>query len=171
MAKPITDPIERIMKRITITESGCWEYHSLNAQGYGVIGVGGDNGPRLRVHRVTYERFVGPIPDGLCIDHLCRNRACCNPDHLEPVTQAENVKRGVRKTKQTRCKWGHEFTPENTTSGSKGERACRECIEYRIRVIRTAVKALGIGHTQYRAQYGQSIRTAERILNELENAS
>lgn len=126
MGRPPTDPLDRILARITITESGCWEYPTHNENGYGVIGAGPRKSPTLRTHRVTYERLVGPIPEGHEIDHLCRNRACCNPEHLEPVTRSENVRRGLRKTMQTHCKNGHEFTPDNTRTTSR-QRICKAC--------------------------------------------
>ena len=87
---------------------------------------------RLRlVHRLVYEVTVGPIPDGLTIDHLCRNRACVNPDHLEPVSMRENVLRGIgytaEKARQTHCKRGHPFDLVNTYRMPSGGRDCRIC--------------------------------------------
>lgn len=85
-------------------------------------------------HRAVYEALVGSIPEGLHIDHLCRNRWCVRPDHLEPVTQAENNRRsragevnGARQRALTHCKRNHEFTPENTYVGTGGRRVCRTC--------------------------------------------
>lgn len=72
-------------------ETGCWNWQGYISHGYGVY-YEGDVG--RRAHRVYYERYIGPIPDGYVIDHLCRNRRCCNPAHLEPVTSRENIRRG-----------------------------------------------------------------------------
>jgi hypothetical protein len=81
------------------------------------------------VHVVIYEAFVGPIPEGWTVDHLCYVPRCCNPNHLEAVTRAENSRR-IRRIKaqvqQTHCKRNHAFTPENTRL-YRGERHCREC--------------------------------------------
>jgi hypothetical protein len=89
-------PIERIQARVEIDDFGCWNWtgaltSNLPGKGYGRIQVG----PKLKLtHRVAYEALVGPIPEGLDLDHLCRNRKCCNPAHLEPVTRRENLLRG-----------------------------------------------------------------------------
>lgn len=104
----------------------CWPWlGSLQRTGYGRgIRI---NGPQIQAHRASYMLLVGPIPDGLQIDHLCRNPRCVNPAHLEPVTPGENVRRRPTCTK-TKCKHGHDFTPENTYNRSDGRRMCRKCV-------------------------------------------
>jgi hypothetical protein len=132
--------LERLMGRIVVTSTGCWEYPTLNESGYGVIGSGGRGGATMRTHRVAYEAHVGPIPDGLQLDHLCRNRACCNPAHLEPVTPTTNIRRGDRKTAQTHCSQGHEFTPDNTRDTAR-QRVCRTCERARGRDYQRRIRA------------------------------
>lgn len=125
---------ERIRASVTIDERGCWVWQkSTLAGGYGQIWVGSrTDGTRRRqvAHRASYEAFVGPVPDGLFLDHLCRNRACVNPDHLEPVSTQTNIRRGVAppaiNAAKTHCKRGHEFTLENTYM-NQGKRYCRQC--------------------------------------------
>lgn len=91
----------------------------------------------LGAHRFAYEQIEGLIPEGLVLDHLCRNPPCVNPSHLEPVAQRENVLRGeslfARRAAQTRCKHGHEFTAENTHVRVNGTRQCRTCMWLRYR--------------------------------------
>lgn len=132
-ARPVAD---RIRERVIVTDAGCWEWQgSRNADGYGRIWTGSKadgSGRNAHVHREAYEALVGPIPDGLVLDHLCRNPPCCNPAHLEPVTSRENtIARGVGgaadQARQTHCKRGHEFTPENTQRDRHGKRYCRTC--------------------------------------------
>jgi len=125
-----TDPRERITSRVLVTPSGCWEWSgSRTPQGYGRLSFDGE--PTYS-HRLAYELFVGPIPQGLQIDHLCRNRACCNPDHLEPVSGAENLHRSAftvasRNVRKTQCPQGHPYDDENTYVTPNGARGCRTC--------------------------------------------
>ena len=125
-AKPIE---ERLFPKVDATGI-CWLWTGAkNRGGYGVISKGRRQGAAI-VHRAVWELLVGPIPAGTELDHVCRIRACCNPDHLEPVTRAVNVARGSRRAgvqRQTRCRNGHRFTPENTLPNGPRGRACREC--------------------------------------------
>lgn len=98
------------------------------------------NGKRVYAHRWTWEQANGPVPAGLVLDHLCRNRWCCNPAHLEPVTNAENILRGesppARNAKKLRCPEGHEYV-----TASDGTRQCPTCRQAR----RSDTKRKGIG--------------------------
>lgn len=113
--------------------SGCWLWLAAdNGAGYGMFYVRSSGIRRgILAHRLAYELLVGPIPDGLQLDHLCRNTICVNPAHLEPVTPRENCRRGVSPTaingRKTLCVHGHEFTPENTYVYPNGRRRCRAC--------------------------------------------
>lgn len=138
--RPIAD---RLKERLAIDpSSGCHVWRGqVNKGGYGHIGVGSGSTKRtLRTHRLAYELAKGPIPPGLTIDHLCRERLCCNPEHLEAVTAAVNALRGTGpaaiNAQRTHCKRGHEFTPENTGVGPSGRRRCRTCRRLRMRRIR-----------------------------------
>lgn len=118
--------LDRISEQITRTPTGCWQWNGwTNQHGYGRVGAGGRGGASLLVHRVLFEIVAGPIPAGLELDHLCRNHRCVNPAHLEPVTHAENMRRGATATK-THCVNGHAFDEINTAIHN-GARRCRSC--------------------------------------------
>lgn len=116
----------RLWHRITFSDD-CWTWNGALTKGYGHIYVDKKN---KMVHRVVYELLTGPIPDQMQIDHLCRNRRCCNPRHLEAVDSRTNSLRGVGPTAinatKTHCPQGHEYTEENTYRSVKG-RECRMC--------------------------------------------
>lgn len=138
MADAIIAP-SRISDRVDKESAApCWLWTGrITEQGYGVLHGGAHV---LYTHRVSYELHVGPIPEGLHIDHLCRNRACCNPEHLEPVTCRENVRRSpialaAINARKTHCDSGHEFTPANTNLDDKGNRSCRACRSAHNRVV------------------------------------
>lgn len=127
-----TELYKKLMKRIRV-EGDCWIWTAGINQGYGRFREGNT---QLLVHRVFYEHFKGPIPKELVIDHLCRNRACQNPAHLELVTRRENVVRGenhvAKQIAATHCHNGHEFTTDNTIrdrrrDGRDPGRRCRTC--------------------------------------------
>ena len=100
--------------------SGCWLWLGVpDNYGYGRYGK-----PSVKAHRLAWELFRGPLSSGLTIDHLCLNKACVNPDHLEPVPNGVNVSRARQ---FTHCKLGHEFTEANTYWTTDGRRCCKVC--------------------------------------------
>jgi hypothetical protein len=128
-------PRQRFERKVLPLSDGCWMWLGASAGGgYGDFHITAEPGKQRKMpaHRFAYETYVGPIPAGLQIDHLCRNRWCVNPEHLEPVTQQENIRRGFWATK-THCPQGHEYTEENTYRHARGDRQCRECIRTRDR--------------------------------------
>jgi hypothetical protein len=117
-------PEERLNEKYVMGD-GCWEWTAAKVVGYGRIWW---NGKLQLAHRVMYELHVAPIPEGLELDHLCRNPGCVRPDHLEPVTHFENQRRGYWVALKTECPHGHPYIEENIYRNQKtGKRHCRTC--------------------------------------------
>ena len=126
-------PVEpRLWSKVDKTAT-CWVWRGLlDTSGYGQIKV---NGKFKQVHRVVFELLVGPVPLNLELDHLCRNKACVNPDHLESVTHQVNVLRGcgppAMNARKTHCPEGHALTKDNLVKCLLPARQCHKCmLEY-----------------------------------------
>lgn len=128
---------ERFWTKIEVSPSGCWRWTACTHLGYGILRA--PSAGTKYAHRVAYLALVGPLQKGLELDHLCHardktcqlgglcpHRACCNPEHLEPVAHLLNVRRGRGNGAKTHCPQGHEYTEENTIRG-EGSRRCRTC--------------------------------------------
>lgn len=127
-------PKDRILTNIVVDENGCWVWQrAIETGGRGVLNIRDDGEHKMvRAHRYSYEVFVGPIPEGLTIDHLCRNIKCVNYEHLEPVSIQVNIKRHWAALGfDERCGKGHERTEETTAYSTRKDgkltRRCRIC--------------------------------------------
>lgn len=146
---PLTDTDRERFWRSFEKSDGCWEWTASKwTAGYGRFFVGGR---RVAAHRVSYEIHVGPIPEGLQLDHLCRNHGCVNPYHLEPVTPGENQRRGylagrakpgvpkgtviggaLKHLNKTHCPYGHPYDGDNLyVDPKRGHRHCKTCRKMR----------------------------------------
>jgi hypothetical protein len=169
----------KVLARLTNTDQpdACWDWTGPgNGSGYGRVHVPGLG---LRYpHRVTYTQLVGPIPAGLHIDHLCRNRRCANPAHLEPVTNRTNGLRGATisadQAARTHCPSGHPLSGDNLAPAATrhGFRTCRKCLRGHADAQRAAINearhALGLTRDAYATRYGRSTHVAREIVRRLQ---
>lgn len=139
------DAWDRFVDKVGPDDGGCKPWTASLVDGYGTFSY---KGKTVKAHRWIYEQTMGTIPAGMQLDHLCRNRACVNPDHMEVVSQRENILRGeglaATAARQTHCIHGHEWTPENTylpmrSDGRPRQRICRACKRARPRPSRAKV--------------------------------
>lgn len=163
----------RFWVKVHELDNGCWEWRGAKSnRGYGNFNYAGKT---QHSHRLAYQTLVGPVDLGLELDHLCRNRACVNPAHLEAVTGRVNNLRGTslaaQRSRRTHCPKGHALTGSNLDPAELrrgGNRSCYTCALERgreaKRVIADARRSLGLTVAEYRAHYGQSRIVAERML-------
>lgn len=141
------DTSTRFWAKVTKTDT-CWLWTGgVNTTGYGTFWA--TNSKSVVSHRWSYEQTFGPLPDGLTLDHLCRVRNCVRPDHLDPVTHMENVRRGeAGSTNRDKkyCRWGHPYDSTNTYRAPRGGRFCRICV--RAAKQRYRLRKKGIATTQ-----------------------
>lgn len=150
--------------KIIVTEGGCWLWLGSLSGPYGKVNLPkGSPTKSVAAHRASYQHLVGPIPEGLTLDHLCMNKRCINPAHLEPVTQRENLRRGLvahnvierlkvihrdNAAKRTHCRNGHQITSETTGVRANGGRVCLVCRAAR-RPARTVKLFCPNGHRRH----------------------
>lgn len=138
-----------------VDANNCWVWQkAISSTGYGSFYY---DGRVQRAHRISYMHYVGPIPDNLVLDHLCRNKACVNPAHLEVVTHKTNVLRGIgpsaNNAKKTACPRGHEYTPENSVLRRDGK-FCKVC--------KSAFAARNYQRTRIKKMANWHVRTANK---------
>lgn len=150
------DPLSRFVASIdSETAWPCWAWKgSRDQRDYGTMSVGGKP---VKAHRFSYATFIGPIPDRLVIDHICRHHWCVNPRHLEPVAQAENMRRGRQpgRRQQETCRLGHPMREANVGYRSNGQRQCLACGRLRERRRRAGAELGATG-----VQWGALVRVA-----------
>jgi len=144
-------PEARFVEKVRKTNT-CWWWTASRVNGYGQFRLGGT---MMGAHRFAYELWVGPIPEGMTLDHLCRNRGCVNPAHLDPCTQRENKERSplhghAKKT----CPAGHPYGGDNLYVDPRGHRHCRTCRRERYR------RAAGVPQSRQRGAYGPRVTRA-----------
>jgi HNH endonuclease len=124
----------RLLMKFKVSD-GCWEWQAgmVQPQGYGAFMEDNHSKRHQYAHRAVYQLFVGAIPEGLTLDHLCRNRRCVRPDHLEPVSNAENLRRGIHRNSEKRvCPNGHPYDSIGRRSDNGHTfRACKTCVTAR----------------------------------------
>jgi hypothetical protein len=182
---------ERFRKKFVVSTehfhngTPCWEWQYNLVNGYGqhhvnIRRIDREAGRRQKAvlaHRFAYEFLVGPIPGGLTLDHLCRNRACVNPAHLEPVTHRVNILRGVglaaNNARKTHCRHGHLLAGDNVRLTATGERVCRTCRRaYSVEFYRKNRDTyLAINHTERKREYKRNRARAYRARKKAELAT
>ncbi len=168
-------PLERFMTQVRKESTGCWVWlGKLRDNGYARISV---DGTPVYSHRFAYETFKGPIAEGLTIDHLCRNRACVCPDHLEVVSGSENTSRAVPfrsadhyskgRTKDV-CKWGHSLVGYNLVI-RYGARSCRECEKERAQRFKRRRREAATPEGAAASQSGDNLIPVDQLCGKLGN--
>lgn len=174
--------MSRFMKHVEFRDDGCWQWTAGTIASKGCANRYGRFWYRLRAttaHRASHEMFIGPIPSGLTVDHLCQNTLCVNPAHLEAITSGANTLRSpatlaAQNSLKTHCKRGHELTEENTrlqfrAGGARKSRTCRECerIKQRKREGRVWVECSGCGWENRREESRVSVAPCSKCGGEV----